>query len=611
MTKTRIPRNLKKKLEASLENLSPTEAGRLYVIYAKEAIKKGIHPDEYPAIDDLVEAMRSGSPKGRLEERLAMNRFNGFHLLTEIARMSNLIGLTWADQIRYESLRIVSNLDKLLVQDAVSEAGRRIRSSFFEDIPKPVRPVQYRMILDYGSEGAVKTFDEAADSLTLAWADDQGFEWLEVPLDYRRAKSPTTDKPSYPAETEEIRRQWVTDEGRSRLLVDVFKGDEEKLEDWILAGGRPGFTEYDYEAKAEEFFLALVALVEKGELRKEESVFLPRAERDFFVEEGKIPAPFALRAIWEAWVVDQGLRIHDYTFDDHAINGIGKIYGETGDYLTKAEALKLVARFLAHCRRRPWGKDIPAHIKADEKLLRLLVAVATPLIQMDCDDPEAMIDYDVFRKAEGFEGPRYDPSPAAIIRSLRGAAPKVAGVNCDFDSIDYYESLFYPTDKADQRRRDLRRLAAMIDQLETNRRPFTFGDEPNPPSRILGAKFMTPLETTVAEFRENLQALTTFKAGLDTISKRYFGGLPIVQGDLEERLRNADALVGQGRSLLEDWLDRLEAYPWHVDTSSLRIGDPEVNKEKKTEFVDFVIRYARKELETPDEELGIGNGGNL
>ena len=611
MTKTRIPRNLKKKLEASLENLSPTEAGRLYVIYVKESTKKGIHPDEYPAIEDLVAAMKSGSPKGPVEERLARNRFNGFELLTEIARMSNLIGLTWADSLRFESLRIVSNLDKLLVQDAVSEAGRRIRSSFFEDVPKPVRPVQYRMILSYGSEGLVLSFDEAADSLTLAWAADQGFEWLEVPLDYRRAKSPTTDKRSYPPETEALRRQWVDDDGRARLLADVFKGDEEKLEDWIRAGGRPGFTEDDFAVKTEEFFDALVTLVETGELRDEEAVFLPGAEGNFFVEEGKIPAPFALRAIWEAWVVDQGLRIHDFTFDDHAINGIGKIYGETGDYLTKADVLKLVDRFLAHCRRRPWGKDIPAHIKADEELLRLLVAVATPLIQMDCDDPEAMIDYDVFRKAEGFEGPRYDPFPAALIRDLRIAAPKVAGVNCDFDSIDFYESQFYPTDKADKRREDLRRLAAMIDQLETNRRPFTFGDEPKPPSRILGVNFMTPLETTVVEFRDNLQSLKTFKTSLEAISKRYFGGLPVAQRDLEERLHNAEELVDQGRRLLEDWLDRLETYPWQVDTSSLRIGDPEVNEEKKTEFIEFVIRYARKELETPDEELGIGNGGNL
>ena len=609
MTKTRIPRNLKKKLEASLENLSPTEAGRLYVIYVKESTKKGIHPDEYPAIEDLVAAMKSGSPKGPVEERLARNRFNGFELLTEIARMSNLIGLTWADSLRFESLRIVSNLDKLLVQDAVSEAGRRIRSSFFEDVPKPVRPVQYKLILDYGNEGLVLSFDEAADSLTWDWAADQGFsEDITVPLEFKRAADP--DK-TYVEETEELRRQWVTAEGRARLLADPFEGDEEKLDAWIVAGGRPGFTEEDFKDKNEEFFDALVALVEKGELRNEEAVFLPRAEGNFFVEEGKIPAPFALRAIWETWVVDQGLRIHDFTFDDHAINGIGKIYGETGDYLTKAEALKLVGRFLAHCRRRPWGKDIPAHIKPDETLLRLLVAVATPLIQGECDDPEAMIDYDIFRKAEGFEGPRYDPFPAALIRDLRIAAPKVAGVNCDFDSIDFYESQFYPTDKADKRREDLRRLAAMIDQLETNRRPFTFGDEPKPPSRILGVNFMTPLETTVVEFRDNLQSLKTFKTSLEAISKRYFRGLPIAQRDLEERLHNAEEMVDQGRRLLEDWLDRLETYPWQVDTSSLRIGDPEVNEEKKTEFIEFVIRYARKELETPDEELGIGNGGNL
>lgn len=621
MTKTRIPRNLKKKLETSLENLSPTEAGRLFVIYAKEAVKKGTHPDEYPPIEDLVEAMQSGNPKTPLEERLAVNRYNGFFLLSDIFRKSNQLGTAWVDRLAFEALRVTVNIDNLLRQDAISDVARMIRSGIYDDIPKPVRPVQYKMIQTYATEEAIITLDEAAESIALAWAEDQGFgEPIVVPFDFKRSLYP---EETYTEETEEIRRKWVAHDP-DRILADEFGFDEDtikavkelgddwlefgKLGDWIRAGGDPNFTDDALAEKTDEFFDALVTLVEKGEIRGSKAVYLPRAEGHFFIEDGKIPAPFALRAIWETWVVDQGFRIHDFTLDDVSIGGIGKIYGETGDFLSKKEVLKLVDDFLAHCRRRPWGTGIPTHYKADDRLLRLLVEEPTPLIQIHCDDHEAMIDYDAFRKAEGFREARFDPFPAAMTRDLRIAAPKVAGVNCEVGHGRFYATRYYPTDQADEQRRNLHRLVTMIDQIDTTRRTFTYGKDA-PLSSVFGAKFVTPLEKTVDEFRDLLASIATFKASLETISNRYFEGLDLALSDLHERIDQVDEIVDQGRNNLDEWLDRLDAYPWNVDTSSLRIGEIHVAEEILADFVDSVIRVARRDLKTPDNELGIGEYG--
>lgn len=61
----KISRNLKKKLEASLENLSAKDATRLFIVYVQEADKKGIPLQSYDPVNELVDALARRLQKAR------------------------------------------------------------------------------------------------------------------------------------------------------------------------------------------------------------------------------------------------------------------------------------------------------------------------------------------------------------------------------------------------------------------------------------------------------------------------------------------------------------------------------------------------------------------
>ena len=94
MTKTTIPRNLKKKLQASLENLTPRQAGRLSLILFNEALSKGIPANDYPPMKDLdaaqVKRLDRVGQKDPEAYRREARLFNGYIFLRSLVGAANL-----------------------------------------------------------------------------------------------------------------------------------------------------------------------------------------------------------------------------------------------------------------------------------------------------------------------------------------------------------------------------------------------------------------------------------------------------------------------------------------------------------------------------------------
>jgi hypothetical protein len=81
--------------------------------------------------------------------------------------------------------------------------------------------------------------------------------------------------------------------------------------------------------------------------------------------------------------------------------------------------------------------------------------------------------------------------------------------------------------------------------------------------------FFTPLEEAVKQLGVALGEVAMFRKAYDTLSDKYFGGLPILAEEYRERLDMVEGLLVSAGEDLEDWLDRLARWPWSVDVSKL------------------------------------------
>ena len=128
MTKTTIPRNLKKKLTASLENLTPRQAGRLSLILFDEAMNKGIPPNDYPPSKDLDAAWVRRLDRVKQKDTEAYRRevrlFNGYIFLRSLVGAANLRASSEAGRLYFRSFLAWQRIDRLLLTDAFSEVAR-------------------------------------------------------------------------------------------------------------------------------------------------------------------------------------------------------------------------------------------------------------------------------------------------------------------------------------------------------------------------------------------------------------------------------------------------------------------------------------------------------
>ena len=549
---SRLSPTVKKRLQANLGQLTAREAGRLLLIYLKEGAKKDKTWDGngYPPIKELWAAFkeRVDKSRGKPEEAEAVNTFNGLVFLEILLREINFgdfVGLAIA--FASDSYRVMSLIAMLLSEDSTAQLIRFVKGDLVANTPKPVSREYYKRYQ----------------------------EWLPTELEA------LTDAAQYAAEA--------------------------KVEDGEIEEDLEG-EEYD------RAYAAFVAALEAGELVGGEALAHPDISSPILVEKGKLPAWAALRILWKPYLVDKGYRIaDDRTFADWSPDFIDQAYTPAGE-LVEGDALRrLAVAFYKDCRRRPWGKGLIAKPDPDD-LVKLLTQSPNPFLHLYPAD-FGQVDWEAFRQSERNrrtyhkgEEP-FELEPAATVASLTALSEKT-GAPLTFIH-EWMEDRYYPTPSPEERRRDLARMLEMMSQLDTTRQPFTYGflqktEDERSLSELLGVSFLTPLEKAVADLREQNNFAVSLRQALKVISDRYFGGLPVLVTDTEDLLVRAEDNLKIANEALKSWVERLSRWPWGVNTSSLEVGDPEIDDDLVEQIVEKMIDEAKaaSRIDNPDALLG-------
>lgn len=551
---SRLPATLKKRLQANLENLTAREAGRLLAVYTKEAIKKGKIVNDYAPAKELWAAFddRVARSRGKPEGAEAVDAFNGLVFLGNILDAINFgdfVGLGIA--FSSDSYQVMSRLGLLLREDATAVLIQTIKRSIFDEMPKPLPKDDYIRLMQWAETDALYPLREAA---------------------------------SFAAET--------------------------AVEDGEL-------PEDSEEAEAERIFDALVAALEVGELVGGDAVYHTELSEPVLIEDGKLPAWAALRLTWKPNIFAQNYRTYDHaTFADWSPSTIDQVVTPAGELVEGANLRRLAVAFYKDCRRRPWGKGLVAKPDVDD-LVKLLTQSANSLLHINPFD-FGRVDWETFRKNEAdWDGYRhldedekvFESEPAGTVASLAAAVEKM-GRESNF-SYNWLEDQFYPSSSPEGRRRELAQLVAMTKTLDTTRQPFTYGyhhaDEGELSlSELLGVNFLTPLEKTVADLREQNSYAVSIRQALKVVSDRYFGGLPVLYADSDKPLLKGEEYLKLANEALKSWVDRLSRWPWQIDTTSLEVDDPEIDDELVDKIVDLILAEPKRRCSAKDPDALLG-----
>lgn len=616
-TTWRIPGRLKKKLQTNLEKLSVKEAGRLWLIYSHEAHRKSIPVHEYPPSEELRTALkdRLAKSRGKPEEAQTVDHYNGVLFLQRLAVEVNDYAVSVTMALDADVFKASSRIDRFLLLDAVSELARAIRARMFDALPKPVSREEYDRILKWGSTDALLSIMDAMESLREDWIEEQNLTPVRIPFEYIHAKAEETGQDwrelEYTTSEEAIaiRRQYAEEMG----LLDIFKGNRDRLEEWIQYPMLDHYIEIsrdEIQAKFDEFGDKLEALIETGELEGGEGVYM--GESEVLLRDGKIPALFALRAVWDAWVESRGFKIRKWWPNRIGPNGIGKIYDPDKDDdedLDRDALEELVADFLKDVKGRPWGKGLADLRKSHMKpaaLVDLLIREDDPLLQMEIDKPDwGMVDFETFADSEQRRyGRSYEAGPVATAESLTKVAAKAIGLKFPSDfARTWYEEQYYPTRDFEGQRENFARIFAMLGQIEVTNGGFAYSPDDQDLASLIGAKFMTPLEQTVETLRSLYLTYVSFDRAITLLSEFYFDGLPLVWNGISTRFDSIKGYFAEAIEDLERWLFRLERYPWKVDVSSLRIEKPDPSDDQVYYFTDHILTVAKNTLGISDADL--------
>ena len=615
-TTWRIPGRLRNKLQASLSKLSAKEAGRLWLIHAHEAEQKKQPINDYPPVKELWAALQAKVDKsrGKPEEAQAVADFNGLVFLQYLVIEANEFAFSATVSLDGDVYRAASRIDRLLLLDAVGDVARSVKGRLYDSIPKPVSREDYDRILKWAKTGALMGLAEVAENLRLEWIEEQNFSSVDIPLEYIRVKAEEMGQDwrelefTQGEEAKALRRQYAEDLG---LLETVFNGDEDRLEEWIEY---PVFDHYaeisraELQAKTDEFNEKLEALLASGELEGGEGVYIDGGE--ILIRDGKIPALFALRDVWGAWVEGQGFKIREYWPDPIGPNGIGKVYDPNDDDdLDRAALEDLVAGFLKDVKGRPWGKGLADLRKSHMKpaaLVDLLIRESDPLLQMEVDKPDwGMVDFETFADNERSRfGRSYESRPVATVASLNKVAGKVADLKTPFDfGFTWYEEQYYPTKDFERQRDNFAFIFSMLNTIEITEGGFSFRNNDPTVASIMGVNFATPLEQTVEALRLLYVAYVSLDQAFKKVSDLYFDGLPFIWADTSTRFAAIEDRFAEAIDDLDRWLAKLERWPWKVDVSSLRVERPEPDEDQVADLVDIMVEAGRYRSRISDAEL--------
>lgn len=625
-TTRRLPKTLKKKLEANLKNLTPREAARLWLIYFREAAKDDFSQplDKYPPAEELFDAWerRWQEAKKDPEESKRVGRlFNGFAFLTNLVREANRFAMQDAWRVLFFVTSTAEVVKELLIKDWVSEVARFTKSRILDDIPSPASREEYDRLIQWSEGDALIDLEdgELIDRFFVEdWVEAQGFQYID------RVDCAKTSQEERPEELKAIMAQeGDRDEDLRRLYVDIagdrllerFGGRREWVEDWVKEefyfkpdeGLR--FTLDEYDAKIEETSAQLVNLVTAGDLEGGQAVRLDRVWDMVLIKGGKIPAWAALRSIWGRWLYDHDHFLREAPVPDpKALNGIQDVYNAEGDVDVVA-LVNLARAFFEDCKAKPWGEGLgDAGQIGFVTLARFLTEADTPITEYTAPTL-GDIDFEVFKANEG-DAVLSDPDWVATVRSLKAKAADF-GVDPKVFEYDYTRDRYYPTDRAEEIRGTLALTLNLLSNLQVNHRAFTHNRSKGgamSAQDFLGAEFTTPLEEAVKEFGEAFGMVATFKRVYETIADEFFDGLPLLTEDTITRIQAAEAILADAETSLNEWLTRIET-TWggllQIDLSSLRLVKTEPDERTVKEYADILIKAARRDL-GPNAAIDLG-----
>lgn len=581
----RLPRGLKKKLEASLMNLTPKESARLEVIYYHEADKRtgsflSALASNPPEVDELESAwdsrLNAANKKGPDAYNALADQRNGYVFLRSLALDMNM----WVDRdvwrLLYWATSVTSTIDRLLLLDAVGAVGRMVRNRLVDAVPRPISRQDYELLTQWAErdylvsiEGLIE--DELLPEWEEEYAEANGLTYLTVPTDFRDdnlaavgAKHPwEIDRGGEKAKA--LRRLWLDAQG-DEFIQATFKGRQDLVNDWVENGGyAEALTEDVDTRRGEEYDRLLgqiVARIDSGEIPAVQTVFLPGFFGDVALKDGKLPAWAALRAIWKDWVLDQGYQVGEQRVHEKKRSGyepVSNLEGEVeGDALTA-----LVAQFIDDCRTKPWGDGLADDIDP-EALADFLVEADDPLTPYYAPDV-GLVDYDVFRQAEGLSDSRHDVGWAIRAEDLK-LNRAALGLPEDYnnDGGQFIFDMYYPTDRPEDRRQDMARIMDMIWALRVDNPPFTY---PNKIElrQLYGVEFLTPLEAAVGRLADGFSMIASLRKALDILSDEFFDGLPVIMPSVMTKVDQVEAQLVEAEQSLNEWIDRLSDWPWEVE----------------------------------------------
>lgn len=631
----KISRNLKKKLEASLENLSAKDATRLFIVYVQEADKKGIPLQSYDPVNELVDALarRLQKARGKSDQQKVVDNVNGFVLLKTVWAILSDDLRDRIEKLRLHLILSASTIERTIQEDATSTAVRRIRRQILEGTPRPVSRTEYDRLLAYLRSDNLLDLDSVAELAEEHLSSQLFLEGKLTPISWPWE---VMDEFRGEATTEESRRAWAEEQGDAAL--DVFEGDKKWLEAWIKAGE---YEEgYGHEASKLEIITRIQELVDAGELVERKGILFFDTYWEsvgeyavtphggyIIVDDGAVPAWVALRAGWESYLSAQGWYIGSpvptrSTPDDaHPIINIAS--GEEAD----AQTLRGIARayyqaFAGLGQKAKWGIDLADVDTIDgEQLVALLCQKANPFLFVNAPDL-GRVNWDTFADM-GNKSKRpktWTPGKDTIAEWGIERVFTVADLNAHAKQLDVEPDVFnldymvvdsyYPVPNETIMRDRLREIVAMIDDLDERRQAFTYKHRPDTEegarlTDVYPVEMATVLEMHLASFQNSLNLLATYDATIQEASDRYFDGMQFLTVDVVEMFDNAKGIADAGRSLIDHWFDRLEGYPWHIELSDLRLHDAQADTETAKAIVDRAVDFARRieHIDEPEERL--------
>lgn len=618
----RLPRSLKKQLEANLTKLTAYEAGRLFMIYIVEWSQslrnkpgKTFYEDtadDYAPVKELFAAFkkRVDDARGKPNERDEAFAYNGFLLLREVGRRANLDAERSLFRLLYLAEMVAGDLRFFFFQDWASEITHLVRGWISGEAPTPVSREEYDRMIEWAKTKSLEDLGEIAGFAADTWAEEEqkrrGFEDLSVGRGFWEAhRDRFPDTSGYDeVEGDDLRRVYVEVTGRSRILHDHFKDDEAFLDDWIEHGGVAGVLNSEIDTKGDEIYDDLVNMVEAGDLAGGEGVGLPPGYEPVLIQEGTIPASVALRVLWPDWLRGRGIYARPHSEIDPESHKRRIIhYGPQGD-LSLDDLKPIVVEFVEECRAKTWGEGVARDFDLST-LTSYLSEDDHPMIVFDAPDV-GRVNYEDFRTYEGDEGHYWETRYYATVESLSAKAEELAtrfgAKPDDFSregSIAWIQQEYYPAQseaQARETREELQQVARMIDTLRMGERIHSrrvkFGDS-IPLDAFFGAEIATPVERAIKHLGEAFGELATFKRFIEIVSDDYFGGLPILLSTNQEKLKQAEARLNASEDLLNSWIQHMERLEGkYLDLSPFTLTKQKADEETARGIAESVFTSA-------------------